>query len=131
MQAAVLSLRLATLDERNARRRAIARRYAAGVRIRTSRWPRPTARTTSRISSSCARRHAPRCSTTWPACGIATDVHYPIPDHLQSAYEGPSRPSLPVTERLAREVLTLPCFPELTDAEVDAVIEACNAWRPD
>ena len=131
MQAAVLSLRLATLDALNARRRAIARRYASGVRHPEIVLAPPggedhvahlvVLRTKSRAS---LQRHL-------AACGIATDVHYPIPDHLQSAYEGPSRASLPVTERLAREVLTLPCFPELTDVEVDAVIEACNAWRPD
>jgi len=36
--------------------------------------------------------------------------------------------ALPVTERACEEVLTLPCFPELSAAEVDYVIEACNAW---
>jgi dTDP-4-amino-4,6-dideoxygalactose transaminase len=37
---------------------------------------------------------------------------------------------LPVTERLAAEVLTLPCFPEMTDDEVAHVAASCNAWRP-
>ncbi|HEX4884337.1 MAG TPA: DegT/DnrJ/EryC1/StrS family aminotransferase, partial [Casimicrobiaceae bacterium] len=61
--------------------------------------------------------------------GIATDIHYPIPDHRQAAYPDEPAAALPVTERLAGEVLTLPCFPELTDVEADAVVEACNAWR--
>ncbi len=55
--------------------------------------------------------------------GIGTDVHYPVADHLQPAwaveYEGVR---LPVTKR-RQHVLTLPCFPELTDAEVDRVCE--------
>lgn len=58
--------------------------------------------------------------------GIATDVHYPIPAHLQPAYlpYGPPSGSLPVTEQLGREVLSLPIYPELTRAEVVAVATA-------
>jgi dTDP-4-amino-4,6-dideoxygalactose transaminase len=107
MQAAVLRIRLETLDARNARRRDIANRYHAGL------------------------RHPAIAVPALAERGIATDVHYPIPDHLQAAYADPTRAALPVTERLAGQVLTLPCFPELTDAEVDAVIDACNAWNPD
>jgi dTDP-4-amino-4,6-dideoxygalactose transaminase len=62
--------------------------------------------------------------------GIQTDIHYPIPDHLQPAYASPSSPvALPVTERLAREVLTLPCHPGMTDEEVLHVVAACNGFR--
>jgi dTDP-3-amino-2,3,6-trideoxy-4-keto-D-glucose/dTDP-3-amino-3,4,6-trideoxy-alpha-D-glucose/dTDP-2,6-dideoxy-D-kanosamine transaminase len=63
--------------------------------------------------------------------GLATDVHYPIPDHRQQAlFERYGHVRLPVTEQLAQEVLTLPCFPEMTDREVTQVIAACNAWEP-
>lgn len=131
LQAAVLSLRLATLDARNERRRAIARRYAERLRhpaIDVRRTFRDdhvahlfVVRTQARAS---LQRHL-------AALGIATEVHYPIPDHRQAAYTLAPRPVLPVTERLADEILTLPCFPELTDDEVDAVVEACHAWRHD
>ncbi len=55
--------------------------------------------------------------------GIGTDVHYPLPTHLQPAFHdlGYEPGELPVTERLAESVLSLPCFPELTREEVDAV----------
>lgn len=58
--------------------------------------------------------------------GIGTDVHYPLPTHLQPAFDdlGYEPGELPVTERLAETVLSLPCFPELTRAEAEAVAAA-------
>jgi len=57
--------------------------------------------------------------------GIETAVHYPLPAHLQPVYQGLATPgSLPVTERLAQEVLSLPIYPELTQAEVEAIAAA-------
>jgi dTDP-4-amino-4,6-dideoxygalactose transaminase len=55
--------------------------------------------------------------------GIHTGIHYPIPVHLQSAYAdlGYREGDLPVTERIAREQLSLPMFPELTEAQIDYV----------
>ena len=58
--------------------------------------------------------------------GIGCDVHYPIPDHLQAACAdlGYRAGALPETESAAAEVLTLPCFAELTPAEVKRVVVA-------
>jgi len=57
--------------------------------------------------------------------GVETAIHYPLPAHLQPVYQGLAEPgSLPITERLAGTVLSLPIYPELTDAEVDAVAAA-------
>lgn len=60
------------------------------------------------------------------AHGIGTDIHYPLPTHLQPAFHdlGYEPGELPVTERLAETVLSLPCFPELTHAEVEIVCAA-------
>jgi dTDP-4-amino-4,6-dideoxygalactose transaminase len=61
------------------------------------------------------------------AAGVRTDVHYPIPDHLQPAFAGEfADVSLPITEETAGRLITLPCFAELTDAEVEQV---CGALR--
>ena len=62
--------------------------------------------------------------------GVQTDIHYPVPDHHQLAYAPrPSPIELPVTERLVREVLTLPCHPGMSDEEVLHVVAACNGFR--
>jgi len=58
--------------------------------------------------------------------GVGSDIHYPLPTHLEPAWEelGYEPGELPVTERLAETVLSLPCFPELTRAEVEYVAAA-------
>jgi dTDP-4-amino-4,6-dideoxygalactose transaminase len=56
------------------------------------------------------------------AAGIGTGIHYPVPLHQQPAYR--QAVVLPVTERAAREVFSLPMFPELRDEEVAAVCQA-------
>ena len=62
------------------------------------------------------------------ARGIQTAIHYPIPVHLQKAYTefGYSEGDLPVTEQAAKELLSLPMFPELTQ---DQVAEVCEVLR--
>ena len=62
--------------------------------------------------------------------GIGTGLHYPLPLHLQKAYAhlGMAVGSLPVTERIAGSILSLPMFPELTDTQVDRVAEAIRAF---
>ncbi len=61
--------------------------------------------------------------------GIQTGVHYPIPVHLQPAYRdlGYSRGDFPVAETAAGEVLSLPMFPELTDAQIEDVASRLGA----
>ena len=59
--------------------------------------------------------------------GVATLIHYPIPLHLQPAFADPwpeSRSDLPVAERACAEILSLPLYPELTDAQALHVVEA-------
>jgi aminotransferase EvaB len=128
MQAAILSVFLPGLAQANARRREIAARYAAGIRheaVTLPVWGEAdvahlyVVRTRERES---LRAHL-------KAAGIGTDVHYPVPDHRQPVFGDRFQElSLPHTERLAQEVLTLPCYPEMSDADVDQVAAAVNAW---
>jgi dTDP-4-amino-4,6-dideoxygalactose transaminase len=62
--------------------------------------------------------------------GIQTGVHYPIPLHLQPAFKnmGLKRGDFPVTEALADSVLSLPIFPEMTEAEASRVSEAIHQF---
>jgi dTDP-4-amino-4,6-dideoxygalactose transaminase len=129
IQAAFLRVLLGDLDRRNARRLAIANRYSAQIRHRDIAVPAVAGDefvahlyvVQAGARESLAKHLA--------ANGVGTDIHYPTPDHRQPVHGGRfAQVSLPNTERLCTRVLTLPCFPEMTDAEVDAVIAACNAW---
>jgi dTDP-4-amino-4,6-dideoxygalactose transaminase len=57
--------------------------------------------------------------------GIGTGIHYPVPLHLQKAYEhlGYQKGAFPVTERVASEILSLPMFPQMTTAQQDEVAQ--------
>jgi dTDP-4-amino-4,6-dideoxygalactose transaminase len=129
LQAAILRVKLRHLDAWNARRRALATRYrellAGSDLVLPAELPDGVqvyhlfvVQTPQRDE---LRDHLRRA-------GIGTGIHYPIPAHLQAAYRdlGGQPGQLPVTERLAREVLSLPLFPELTDAEVEQVVEAIH-----
>jgi dTDP-4-amino-4,6-dideoxygalactose transaminase len=62
--------------------------------------------------------------------GIDTLIHYPIPIHLQKAYRelGYRRGDLPWTERCCREILSLPFFPEMTEAEMEDVADGIHSF---
>jgi dTDP-4-amino-4,6-dideoxygalactose transaminase len=67
--------------------------------------------------------------------GVATGLHYPVPLHLQPAYQelGYKRGDFPITEAYAETILSLPIFPELDDEKVTYVVELIrsffNRWR--
>lgn len=127
LQAAVLRLRLPQVDGWNARRREIIRCYvdaAAGSRLAV--LPADGEHHVGHLAvAECEDRDAVREALS--ARGVQTDVHYPVPDHMQPALrdQHDARP-LPVTEQSAQRILSLPCFPQLTEAEVEQV---CGALR--
>lgn len=59
--------------------------------------------------------------------GISADIHYPILDIHQQAWKK-SIISLPSSESILNEIVTLPCFPTMTDSEIEAVCEALRSW---
>jgi dTDP-3-amino-3,4,6-trideoxy-alpha-D-glucose transaminase len=66
-------------------------------------------------------------------CGVASAVHYPTPIHLTEAYSqlGLGRGSLPVSERLAEQICSLPLFPGMSDAELEQIIDAVDGFTKD
>jgi len=62
--------------------------------------------------------------------GVGAGIHYPLPVHLQPAMEslGYKAGDLPVTESVARQIISLPMFPELTRAQMDQVAETIQAY---
>ncbi len=131
LQAAILRLRLPNLDADNARRRAIQHRYLSAIRHPAIRLPKRGDEddVAHLFIVYCEHRAALRQHLL--SCGVASDVHYPLADHQQPILR-PQFASLrlPNTERHCSSVLSLPCHPALTDAEVEHVIDACQRFRP-
>jgi dTDP-4-amino-4,6-dideoxygalactose transaminase len=130
IQAAILSVFLPELDTENARRRAIATQYSQSIRHPCVQVPgvyRDDYVAHLYVIRT-ARRDALRAHLQ--AYDITTDVHYPIPDYRQPIFGNRYADThLPNTERLTGEILTLPCYPEMTDIEVEQVIQAVNKWN--
>jgi dTDP-4-amino-4,6-dideoxygalactose transaminase len=121
MQAAVLRVKLPRLDEWNKRRRKIANRYREAL-VGSRLQPLGP----DHVAHLCVVRTNDRAvlQRNLRAAGIVTGVHYPIPDHRQTSmrHNFPADLSLPETEAAVEQVLTLPCFPEMTEEEVDQVV---------
>ena len=129
LQAAVLEVKLRHLERWNERRRALAARYDEALADSPVRPPRELPRRRHAYHLYVAR--APRREEVRRKLaerGVETLVHYPRPVHAHPAYVelGHGR-DLRVSERLAEEVLSLPLYPQLTDAEADAVVAAVAA----
>ena len=129
IQAALLRVKLKHLDADVAWRRRVARRYRDGIRHPRIRLPgavREEQHAWHLFVVRCAERDA--LQRHLRACGIQTQVHYPVPAHRQPAYPALQGACLPLTERLCDEVLSLPLGPTLGDGDVARVIDACNAF---
>jgi dTDP-4-amino-4,6-dideoxygalactose transaminase len=132
VQGAVLGVKLPHLPAWTARRRAIGARYDAALA------DLPQFQLKREARGVCCNRHIyPLCCENRDRLreelarqDVQTAVHYPTPVHLQPAYEylGHRAGDFPHAERLCRTQVTLPMFPELTDAEVKQTIDAVLAW---
>jgi len=134
VQAAVLRVKLARLDEWNARRARLAGRYRAGLGgLDWLRLPEaaPWAEHVWHVYP-VRTRHRDALAGHLAEAGVQTLSHYPVPVHLSPAYASAGLPagSLPRAERLAAELLSLPMGPHVTDGQAEAVLEAVRSFRP-
>jgi len=130
LQAAVLRVKLRHLPEWNRRRRQIAERYR--FLLEDVPQVQPVAASEGEpvyhlfVVQTDERDEVRQ---RLDAAGIATGVHYPIPLHLQPAFAGIGGAvpgDLPVTERAAGRILSLPMFPEMADSDIDRVVTALS-----
>lgn len=128
IQAAILRIKLPYLDEWNERRRSIARRYNAAFAKYKVQLPYSLA--ADYVAHLYVIRPADRPTfvNALKQEAIATDIHYPIPDHRQTAYAAENCYPLTVTEQACNTVVSLPCYPGLADEEISRVISAATAY---
>ena len=123
LQASCLRLKLPLLDSWNQRRREIVGRYH--LRSQGSGFDIVHRASSDYVAHLCVARHAHRETVrqALKQAGIDTAIHYPVPDHRQPALEQVSWRSggLQITERVQSEIMTLPCYAEMTEEEVDYV----------
>ena len=133
LHAAILSVKLKKIDEWNDRRREIAALYTEGLRDTGLKLPteKPGYRHVYHLYVIETEQRDDMLRYLNDA-GIDAKTHYPIPIHRQVGFPWgkPADPdlSLPLTERSAASVISLPMFPELTEAEIDYVIDTVRAW---
>ncbi len=133
LQAVVLRVKLKKLEEKNRRRREIARIYNHAFKEIEELTPPPL---DPPWKKSVYHRYAIRTprrdqlAAYLKEKGIGTGIYYPVPLHLQRAWEreGYPRGAFPVSERLAREILAIPLFPEMMEDEIQEVIERVKGF---
>ena len=132
LQAAFLRVKLPRLDDWNAVRQRLAKRYTEGLSgapdlivPKVPDWAEP-------VWHLYVVRHPRRAALQahLKEAGVGTLIHYPVPPHLSEAYAEhlAAGQSFPLTENMADTVLSLPMGPHLTEGQVDEVIESIRAF---
>lgn len=134
MQAALLRVKLQHLNADTLVRQQIAVAYAKGITNPLLALPIPNTSTQSSLQNHVFHLFVVRVKERaafqahLKANGIDTLIHYPIPPHRQQAYRALSQLSLPITEVIHQEVVSLPMGPTMTSAQMQQVIDACNTY---
>jgi dTDP-4-amino-4,6-dideoxygalactose transaminase len=130
MQAAILSAQIPFVEEWNERRREIAARYNAGLADIVKTPVEAEGRKHVYHLYVIQTEYRDELQEYLLEQGIQCLIHYPNPAHLQKAYSflGYKPGSLPQTEKAVKRILSLPMFPELTNEQVDAVIDGIKSF---
>ena len=129
IQAAILDVKLKYLDEDVALRQEVAKRYCSEINNPKIVLPQVAdwkAHAFHLFPVRCAERD--ELQKYLADNGVQTIIHYPIPPHKQECYKEWNELSLPITEQIHNEELSLPMSPVMTKEEVDKVIEVVNRF---
>lgn len=129
IQAAVLCVKLKYLDADNAWRQKAAKQYGEAIRNEQIVLP-AIGNLESHVFHLFVIRshHRDELGSYLAEKGIQTQIHYPLPPHLQAAYREWGHLSLPITEKIHREVLSLPISPIISEEEVEYVTRWVNEF---
>ncbi|WP_304473324.1 DegT/DnrJ/EryC1/StrS aminotransferase family protein [uncultured Desulfovibrio sp.] len=130
LQAAVLDVKLKTLDRDNEKRRHIAHYYINNIKNELIINPQ-SYNEDAHVWHIYPVRVKKRAlfQSHMQSCGIETLIHYPTPPHKQNAYKEWMQLSFPITEKIHNEVVSLPLHQELEKWEMDKIVEAANAFN--
>lgn len=132
MQAGLLRVRLSHLDELTNEKTKLSKRYLSEIKNPNIHLPRVREGASSVWHQFIIRlKNRDKLISFLNEKGIGTIIHYPIPPHLSEAYQylGLKQGSLPITEKYANEVLSIPLYNGMTEDEQDYVIDAINTFK--
>jgi dTDP-4-amino-4,6-dideoxygalactose transaminase len=137
IQAAMLSVKLRSIDNENFNRTIIANKYLNGLRNRHVHLPlverinKPSTYLSHVWHLFVIRTlHRELLQVHLLRKGIETVIHYPIPPYRQKAYKEYNSITMPISDKLHNEVLSLPIYSTLSDFEVNHIIASINDFRP-
>ena len=129
LQAAILRVKLRRLDGWNAGRRRVATALTGALGGSAALAPAPASAGGDHVFHQYVVESSDRerLREHLAAAGVATAIHYPVPIHRTPAYAAAGEPSLPVAERLAERIVSLPMHPAMTDQEIEQVAAAVRS----
>ncbi len=129
IQAAVLRVKLKHLNKDNARRTRLAKKYTKELKDLPLRLPRQREGCTSVYHLYVVRTEERNALLSFvKECKVSVLIHYPVPIHQQPAYARLKHSDLSETEKAAKEILSLPIYPELNDADFKKIIKAIKEF---
>jgi dTDP-4-amino-4,6-dideoxygalactose transaminase len=130
LQAALLRVKLDSLDQENNIRNQIAAYYLANIRNKAVQLPSPAFPDTTHVWHLFVVKVAERVhfQNYLLQNGIETSVHYPVAPHLQPCYASLAHYPLPITEALHRQTVSLPLNPVLENTEIEKIVEVTNQY---
>jgi dTDP-4-amino-4,6-dideoxygalactose transaminase len=130
LQAAVLSCKLSRLDEDNQKRRKIAQYYNNNITQTNTILPNQPSHKLDHVWHLFIIRNKKRdqLQSFLQKEGIQTLIHYPVPPHKQEAYKEWNELTLPITEQIHNEVLSLPLGPHLLNHEIEQIVKILNKF---
>ncbi|NKC17451.1 aminotransferase class V-fold PLP-dependent enzyme [Pseudoalteromonas sp. S4498] len=130
IQAAMLRVKLAYLDEETQGRRSVAQYYLENIQNELCilpKWPATDEHVFHLFVIKTSHRNALELHLR--ECGVQSLIHYPIPAHQQTAYEGCFDNNLPLTEKIHEQVLSLPMDPTLSTNDLKTIVSAINGFK--
>ena len=129
LQAALLTVKLDDLDRVSEKRRQIASFYYHNIKNPNIEIPALAGEDHVYHLFVIRSEFRDELSEHLQKCGVQTLIHYPIPPHKQNAYKEFNNLSLPITEKIHNEIISIPIGPEMSEDDVNLVVYSCNSFR--